>query len=234
MSKRTYTSGIISETPVSVIQEALPGMAPRKLMVFKCRFQQPPTGPLQEEWRLETGEKFGYSFNYHTAEVCMYHLYPGQTFSPDTPNAIITSNDWGVLNGLVARCMRGESIPSCVMLNEEGEAHLKEEGDPFEFHEGEEEIKKFIKIIWETKSDSSSKWFYRVKLEMHGKKSPGGHLVLDRFSSENGVFLRCLSVPVVEWMKMLDESADRITALFQNSRLWKDVTLVRKDISHLF
>lgn len=48
-------------------------------------------------------------------------------------------------------------------------AHTQDEEEHVKLHEGEE-MRKVIKLIWETKSDSSNKWFYRV-LRCMGRKT---------------------------------------------------------------
>ncbi|CAM9238668.1 unnamed protein product, partial [Lampetra planeri] len=64
-AKRLYPAALISETPVTVLQECCLWKAPKKATLLKCRVQDPPEGPLQEEWKLDTEARWGYVFNYY-------------------------------------------------------------------------------------------------------------------------------------------------------------------------
>lgn len=49
-------------------------------------------------------------FNYALDELCVYHLEDSETFGPDTVKITLISNDWGVLNLLVAECLKVEQF----------------------------------------------------------------------------------------------------------------------------
>lgn len=153
--------------------------------------------------------------------------------------ARFTSNKGGILITMVLRWLRGEAIPSSDPLEGSPDGvQNKEAGDPIQATAtwspiNEQELEMIVRVIWDTKCDVSTKWFFRVTFQMFGK-TPVGQFSVKSFSSDNVVFFNSLSVPVKEWMKMLDDLGHNISMLFRTSRCYKDVSMVKKNLSMLF
>ena len=123
---------LICETPVTIHQDPPPiPNAPKKSMVFLCRTQQPPPGPLHEEWSLEPyGMRgtWGYVFKYETGDLCLFqHGEVDEKMGPLT--TVVTPNDWGVLKHVVPRLLGGaegdlDSTVEVVTVKEEPEEIL--------------------------------------------------------------------------------------------------------------
>lgn len=64
--------------------------------------------------------------------------------------------------------------------------------------------------IWETKSAASGRWYYCSSCQVSVRKEPLDEFVLDYFHSECGVFQTSLHVPVMAWLKMIDDKGAKL------------------------
>lgn len=203
-----------------------------------------PSQSLRVEWSLNSGGILGYVFNYAVSKLSIYHLEDGERLGPDTAETTLTSNDWGVLNLMVADYLNMESgglMPSLSVGDAEGrtlavrEDHAIPDCDIIENKESdankENGVMKMVRAVWESKSCSAGRWFCCTMWTWSCENEPLGPFVIQRFNSDCEMFQTTLYIPVNSWLNLLKENCERITSLFQSSRCWRDSIEVQRNLT---
>lgn len=116
--------------------------------------------------------------------------------------------------------MREEHVVPDIATNQNNE---EEEAEPT--------VQKIFRAMWESKSNPEGRWFYRTNCQMANENEYFSQFIFKCFTSDCGAFQTTLDVFVSGWMKMLQENAGKITALFHCSCCWKEGMNLQRNLS---
>ena len=89
-----------------------------------------------------------------------------------------------------------------------------------------------LSTMWSSTPTVSGRWMTRASLcSLDSCEKSMDIFVLERFNPDCGLFRTVLLIPATEWLSRMLGIRKRITSLFQCCRSWRDVVIVRKNLS---